>query len=456
VRSRAVGIACVAFVALACVSSLTPRNDVSAASAVVVDQQGVVVSVDPASEAWQTGVRPGWLLIGTDPKYTYYGDRSGDIRPIANGTQASGSQIGEVVPAIAALAFAALFVAIHLRRTGMTAAVLGSALGSPVLAARLGPAGGLIALAPVGIGAGLAWTFGTELGFRRPAGPAAGTLGRFAIPFVALPLAASAAAFGWMGVVAAAWAGAAVYVGLAWVLVLRWRVGIARARLGRQGTSNGNRPDRFTVARTVVADMLPFSDRIRRGGAEAERTRLAGDLHAELLPAIAMTASELERRGAKDEAERVRGLASSVRDLVSERRLPVLEEQGLVPATEWLAESIQDSAGITIEIGLDGWDGVRQPKAVEHAAYRVLQLALDNVVRHSGAASAWVQIRGTADSLRLSIEDDGSGIGRPDTGRPRVHLGIVDMRAEADAIGASLVVEPRSPKGTRVEMRWRA
>jgi signal transduction histidine kinase len=210
------------------------------------------------------------------------------------------------------------------------------------------------------------------------------------------------------------------------------------------------------VARTVAFEMLPFSDRVRRRGAEAERDRLASDLHAEVLPAIASTAAELEQRGATHEAERLRSLAASVRDLVSARRLPMLEDRGLLAAAEWLAESLQERASLTIEIDLRGYTGARQPQRVERAAYRVLQLALDNVIRHSQAANASVAIAGDSRSLELVVADDGRGIDRSDAARAMSagRLGLADMRNEAESVGASLEIAPRSPRGTVVSMRW--
>jgi signal transduction histidine kinase len=127
-----------------------------------------------------------------------------------------------------------------------------------------------------------------------------------------------------------------------------------------------------------------------------------------------------------------------------------------VAAAEWLAESLQDRTTITIEIDLAGSDGMRQPGAVERAAYRVLQLALDNVIRHSGAATAFVHIQSRAHSLTLSVADEGEGVAHDSLVRAASagHLGIADMRAEADSVGASLTIERRSPQGTTVTLKW--
>ncbi len=457
-KSAPVGLACVAFVAAASLALMLPKSGAAAGPELTVDSQNVVTSVVQDSNAWLEGIRPGWRLIATDSHGSYYGDELGSIRAVPTPAAANSIAVGDVLPAIAVLALAGVLALSRLRRTGATVAVVGAVMSAPVIAARLGGFGEVAALVPVAIGGGLTWRLGLELGVRPLSRHEIGPfLGRFALPFVVAPAAVFAAATLLGGLVAGVVFTTCVYLALAWILVLRWRVGVARAEVRAHAAAPGSLP-RLAVARELLADLLPFSDRIRRRGAQAERNRLASDLHAELLPAIARTASELERRGATNEAEELRNLAAGVRDLVSERRLPILDEEGLVAAAEWLAESLEDRTSITVEIDLDRWDGCRQPVAVEHAAYRVLQLALDNIIRHAGASHAFVSIEGGARSLVLTIADDGVGMDDETATHAAKtgHLGISDMRAEADAVGTSLTIEPRSPRGTQVLMKWRA
>jgi signal transduction histidine kinase len=121
-----------------------------------------------------------------------------------------------------------------------------------------------------------------------------------------------------------------------------------------------------------------------------------------------------------------------------------------------LAESIQARAPLTIEIDLGGDTGTRQPGRVERAAYRVLQLALDNVIRHAEADNAFVAIAGDARSLELTVADNGRGIDTDTAARAMNagRLGLADMRAEAESVGAKLEVGPRVPCGTLVKMMW--
>jgi two-component system NarL family sensor kinase len=84
--------------------------------------------------------------------------------------------------------------------------------------------------------------------------------------------------------------------------------------------------------------------------------------------------------------------------------------------------------------------------AVEVAAYRIVQEALTNVLRHSGAASCEVSVRGRNGSLVVSVADDGRGTAAA-AGRG---AGLETMRERAEELGGSLELLPRSDGGTLV------
>ena len=98
------------------------------------------------------------------------------------------------------------------------------------------------------------------------------------------------------------------------------------------------------------------------------------------------------------------------------RRSIVLEEMGLLAGVEWLAERVEDRSDVRVEIVVEatadaaGGEAGRPPRDVERAAFRVAQLALDNVVRHApGAHGAVSRSRRPRRRVRLRIEDDGDG-----------------------------------------------
>ena len=448
-RGAMLPLACALFVAASATALVIPPDGSVAGSGVTVDAQGVVLSVAPGTQAWNDGIQPGWTVLAHSQGMTTYG-LNGNMRLIPDGQDASAPQaILAVAPSLLAILLAGALMSVRLRRTGASVAVAAAVMSAPVWAVRVGVAGDAIAILPAGFAAALAWQVSGSLGMRpKPTRRPSVATAAVAAPVV-LSVAVFVAAALILGLVAGVVAASVVYVATVWIIVVRWRVLVASA--GPAAHS------RAAVARAVVVDMLPFSDRIRRRGAQAERDRLASDLHAEVLPAIASTAAELEEHGATQEAERLRRLAASVRDLVSDRRLPLLEDGGLVAAAEWLAESVQEHAPLTIEIDLRGDAGVRQPGKVERAAYRILQLALDNVIRHAEAGNAFVAIAGGTRSLVLTVADDGRGMEEGTAARAMSagRLGLADMRAEAESVGATLEIAPRSPRGTLVKMKWR-
>jgi signal transduction histidine kinase len=448
-RGAMLPLACALFVAASATALVIPPDGSVAGSGVTVDAQGVVLSVAPGTQAWNNGIQPGWTVLAHSQGMTTYGLNE-NMRLIPDDQGASApAAILAVAPSLVAILLAGALIAVRLRRTGATVAVAAAVMSAPIWAVRVGVAGDVVAILPAGLAAALAWQFSGSLGMR----PKLTRRLSVATAVVAAPVVLSVAVFVLatliLGLVAGVVAASVVYVAAAWIVVVRWRVLVVSA--GPAAYS------RAAVARAVVVDTLPFTDRMRRRGAQAERDRLASDLHAEVLPAIASTAAELEQHGATQEAERLRRLAASVRDLVSDRRLPLLEDGGLVAAAEWLAESVQEHAPLTIEIDLRGDTGVRQPGRVERAAYRVLQLALDNVIHHAEAGNAYVAIAGGARSLVLTVADDGRGMAEGTASRAMSagHLGLADMRSEAESVGATLEIAPRSPRGTLVKMRWR-
>ena len=153
--------------------------------------------------------------------------------------------------------------------------------------------------------------------------------------------------------------------------------------------------------------------------------------------------------------------------LLLARRSIVLEEMGLLAGVEWLAERVEDRSTVRVEIEVDALDAAdtpgaadadagRPPRDVERAAFRVAQLALDNVVRHAPGRTARVRVVASGSIVRLRVEDDGDGPPVDEAAAMRGgRRGIADMRAEARACGAVLDIgSGAGGRGTAVELRW--
>jgi signal transduction histidine kinase len=189
---------------------------------------------------------------------------------------------------------------------------------------------------------------------------------------------------------------------------------------------------------------------------ELERARLARELHDETgqaLASILLGLKPLERTAESDEArEAVASLRTlvvstlqSVRRLAVELRPSALDDFGLVAAVERLAETFGEQSGVTVDLETQLGDE-RVSKEAETALYRVIQEALSNVVKHSGATRVSILLQRKGDAVMAVVEDDGSGFD-PSTTRADA-LGISGMRERASLAGGRLQVESRPGSGT--------
>jgi two-component system sensor histidine kinase DegS len=199
---------------------------------------------------------------------------------------------------------------------------------------------------------------------------------------------------------------------------------------------------------------------------EEERQRLAREIHDGPAQVLANAIFELEfcqRLLEKDpkrlESELVRlkddireGL-SEVRHCIFDLRPGPLAELGLVATLRRYAEGYQSRFGIAVELDLDD-DVQRLSAAKEMAVFRVVQEALQNSRKHSGATRVLVSLRREGDAVVACVEDNGQGfeVETVPTGTAR-HFGLQSMHERAQLIRADLQIESQLGKGTRVTLR---
>jgi signal transduction histidine kinase len=204
-----------------------------------------------------------------------------------------------------------------------------------------------------------------------------------------------------------------------------------------------------SVERQRLADAM--------AAAESERRRWARELHDETLQGLVSLKLSLAgaQKAPPDEARTmlesavaqlgcdIRGL----REVIADLRPAVLDELGLEPALRSLVAKVASSSGLrerlSIELG-----GERLEPDIETTAYRIAREALTNVVRHAGASSVTVQLRLDRGRLRLTVDDDGRGVGDG----PAEGYGIVGMRERAVLASGRLEVTRLDGRGTRVAM----
>ncbi len=137
-----------------------------------------------------------------------------------------------------------------------------------------------------------------------------------------------------------------------------------------------------------------------------------------------------------------------VRSLSQALHPVMLEEAGLEQTIEWYLPVVERQTGIGISYEKSGTPFPVNGTAAVHV-YRVLQEALNNVARHSGAKQAWVRLCFTPQCLELEVEDHGSGFS---TNNSRHGIGLVAMRERAELLGGTLAIGRPAPGGTMVRI----
>jgi len=199
---------------------------------------------------------------------------------------------------------------------------------------------------------------------------------------------------------------------------------------------------------------------------EEEKTLIARELHDELgqlLTAMKMDlAWLLERLPGHDPALEAKAhqmnqvldqTVGSVRRIAADLRPLMLDDLGLADAASWLVQDFARRSGIECRIDLppaERIEALGRDSAI--AVYRVLQEALTNIARHSGAKRAWAVLEAGEQALVLEIEDDGRGISPEELAKSR-SLGVKGMRERVLYLGGELEVTRAPRGGTRVRAR---
>jgi signal transduction histidine kinase len=148
-----------------------------------------------------------------------------------------------------------------------------------------------------------------------------------------------------------------------------------------------------------------------------------------------------------DFKDQTQAAIGEIRRLVHGLRPPALDQLGLLGALREQANALNVSNGMHVRLEAPEILPTL-PAAVEVAAYRIVQEALTNTVRHSQArrCTVWLCLD---DALYLAIDDNGAGL--PD--EIRVGVGLASMRERAEELGGAWRIERRPEGGTRVIAR---
>ena len=143
------------------------------------------------------------------------------------------------------------------------------------------------------------------------------------------------------------------------------------------------------------------------------------------------------RQIAQDTLDRVRSLSQALHPVM-------LDEAGLEGTLDWYIPTVERQTGIAVSYEKQGVPFTLEGSAAVQI-YRILQEALNNVARHSGAKQAWVRLRFLASVLELEVEDHGKGF----NGRPaKQGIGLVAMRERSELMGGRIAFYTPADGGT--------
>ena len=198
---------------------------------------------------------------------------------------------------------------------------------------------------------------------------------------------------------------------------------------------------------------------------EEERKRIARELHDDIAQSILLLSRRLDillstantklQRSVVDELEQLHSLTNevygSLQRYARDLRPSILDQMGLVPALAWLAEELSREMRIKAEVRAGGLPSLLPE--TELVMFRIAQEALSNVRRHAGASEVNIVVESSANSIRMTIEDNGSGFSvfkLPEELVREGKLGLLGMEERARLIGGTLDIQSEPGVGTTI------
>jgi signal transduction histidine kinase len=193
---------------------------------------------------------------------------------------------------------------------------------------------------------------------------------------------------------------------------------------------------------------------------EEQTRRISHELHdqaGQLLASVYLALDEVARdlpAPAADRLQSVKGLLDEIevelRRLSHELRPTVLDDLGLMPALDLLAQGVSARTGLWVKI--EGPRDDRLPSSIETVLYRIVQEALTNVGKHARASAVTIVVRREARRVCCSVRDDGVGFD-PGTARPTVKgIGLIGIRERLASVGGALSIDAAPDRGTELRV----
>lgn len=136
------------------------------------------------------------------------------------------------------------------------------------------------------------------------------------------------------------------------------------------------------------------------------------------------------------------------KNMASALRPPLLDDFGLLPAVEWMAENFQKKTSILCSVESNGLE-VKPGDPIESAIFRVIEEGLANIEKHSGADHARIAFLRTVNQLDVMIQDDGVGMGSESESKPGCY-GLITMQERIFALGGTISIGNVKPHGVLI------
>jgi PAS domain S-box-containing protein len=245
----------------------------------------------------------------------------------------------------------------------------------------------------------------------------------------------------------------------------RWITDVGVPRFGADDSFQGFIGSCIDITEQKVSEeaLLDMSGRLITAH-EEERARIARELHDDLSQRMALLEIGLEefeqetrglspiaRRRLHNIAEIATEISSDIHNLSHELHPAKLDSLGLVAAVGGFCREFSTQHGLHVQFAHHQMEGPI-PKDVTLCLFRIVQEALRNVVKHSGATQARVELTCYGDRIDLCVSDSGRGFD-PEPSKGIAGLGLISMRERLRLVGGHLAVESERLVGTRIQAR---
>jgi signal transduction histidine kinase len=193
--------------------------------------------------------------------------------------------------------------------------------------------------------------------------------------------------------------------------------------------------------------MLEIQESVARRFAHELHDELGGALTAIKTDLSAIASDPSDRARLDDCVKLVEQSISNVRELSQLLRPTILDDFGLDASLRWLVARFRERTRIEVDYE-STFDG-RLPDETETHLFRIVQEALTNIARHSGATRVSISLRSDDGSVRLTLSDNGRGLAAD----RRNGMGLSGMRARAGSFGGELKIESKPGSGVAIEVR---